>query len=316
MGEKILRDKSEEILQIEKPSSNYQREGKENFEKKEYKYSLQLSKEMNRREVINDLIQRTSACNLIENNPNKISPENVDNFVSKGSCENALKIDYDTTSLKVMHNRLTECVRESEYSEWKNNSQHKLSANHLGANKWITKYVDYTSKYGLGFLFNDGSSGVYFNDSTKVVLTSEGKSFIYIDRKKTLENEAGTCEPLYNEYTLNSFPQKLQKKVTLLNHFRSYLIQENEKCGEKHIENFNISQSELDVRDTVFLKKWVRTKHAILFRFSNRTVQVVFYDRTEILLCSDGRVVTYVGKNMARTSYYLGDIIRSGSKEG
>ena len=28
-----------------------------------------------------------------------------------------------------------------------------------------------------------------------------------------------------------------------------------------------------------FLKKWVRTKHAILFRLSNRTVQVLFMDR-------------------------------------
>ena len=28
-----------------------------------------------------------------------------------------------------------------------------------------------------------------------------------------------------------------------------------------------------------FLKKWVRTRHAILFRLSNRTVQVLFFDR-------------------------------------
>ena len=25
-----------------------------------------------------------------------------------------------------------------------------------GAEKWVTRYVDYTSKYGLGFLFSDG----------------------------------------------------------------------------------------------------------------------------------------------------------------
>ena len=32
----------------------------------------------------------------------------------------------------------------------------------------------------------------------------------------------------------------------------------------------------------IYLKKWVRTKHAILFRLSNGTVQVVFYDHTEV----------------------------------
>jgi hypothetical protein len=31
-----------------------------------------------------------------------------------------------------------------------------------------------------------------------------------------------------------------------------------------------------------FLKKWVRTRHAILFRLSNRTVQVLFFDRSEV----------------------------------
>jgi POLO box duplicated region len=32
-----------------------------------------------------------------------------------------------------------------------------------------------------------------------------------------------------------------------------------------------------------FLKKWVRTRHAILFRLSNRTVQVLFFDRRLVL---------------------------------
>jgi POLO box duplicated region len=35
-----------------------------------------------------------------------------------------------------------------------------------------------------------------------------------------------------------------------------------------------------------FLKKWVRTKHAILFRLSNRTVQVLFMDRRFVLVLS------------------------------
>ena len=45
-----------------------------------------------------------------------------------------------------------------------------------------------------------------------------------------------------------------------------------------------------------FLKKWVRTRHAILFRLSNRTVQVLFFDRSEVLLSSEARMVTYVNK--------------------
>ena len=57
----------------------------------------------------------------------------------------------------------------------------------------------------------------------------------------------------------------------------------------------------------VYLKKWVRTKHAILFRLSNNTVQIVFYDQTEILLTPDERFVTYVDKYRNRATYFLTD---------
>jgi polo-like kinase 1 len=50
-----------------------------------------------------------------------------------------------------------------------------------------------------------------------------------------------------------------------------------------------------------YVKKWLRTKHAILFRLSNKLVQVVFSDKTEILLnggdnSAKQRTVTYVDK--------------------
>lgn len=34
----------------------------------------------------------------------------------------------------------------------------------------VKKWVDYSTKYGLGYLLSDGSTGVYFNDSTKIIL--------------------------------------------------------------------------------------------------------------------------------------------------
>ncbi|CAM9239764.1 unnamed protein product, partial [Hapterophycus canaliculatus] len=54
-----------------------------------------------------------------------------------------------------------------------------------------------------------------------------------------------------------------------------------------------------------FLRKWMRTRNAILFRLSNRTVQVVFSDRTEILLSKEGRVVTFVDKEGKRENHSL-----------
>jgi polo-like kinase 1 len=55
----------------------------------------------------------------------------------------------------------------------------------------------------------------------------------------------------------------------------------------------------------VYVKKWMRTKHAIMFRLSNKIVQVNFQDHTEILLNSESRMVTYVNKKAERETLPL-----------
>lgn len=52
---------------------------------------------------------------------------------------------------------------------------------------------------------------------------------------------------------------------------------------------------------SVYVKKWMRTSHATMFRLSNKIVQVNFKDRTEILLNSESRYVTYVNKKGERS---------------
>ena len=39
---------------------------------------------------------------------------------------------------------------------------------------WVKKWVDYSSKYGLGYLLSNGTTGVFFNDSSKIILDPKG----------------------------------------------------------------------------------------------------------------------------------------------
>jgi len=55
----------------------------------------------------------------------------------------------------------------------------------------------------------------------------------------------------------------------------------------------------------IYVKKWMRTKHAIMFRLSNKIVQVNFQDKTEIILNSETKEVTYVNKKGERQTYAL-----------
>lgn len=166
---------------------------------------------------------------------------------------------------------------------------------------WITKWVDYSSKYGVGYTLSDGSVGVFFNDASKILLTKGGIRFFYMERKDHSRQDSIAT------YEIISYPEELRKKVILLEHFRSYLQ------GEKVR---NAEDAALDLSSPpVYVKKWLRNRHAIMFRLSNKLVQVDFQDRTQIILSSADRVVTYVNKKGQKTQYPLSTALESGNEE-
>jgi len=166
---------------------------------------------------------------------------------------------------------------------------------------WVCRYADYTSKYGLGFLMNNGSAGVLFNDATKIVVCPQNKFVRYIERISANSNVA-------NEHTflLENHPPSLHKKTTLLIHFRDFLIKDsNFARADDSDEPENLSVHP----DLVYVKKWIRTEQALLFRLSNRSVQLLFSDKTELLLSSEARIVTYLDENNKRETFHLSSIM-------
>jgi len=59
----------------------------------------------------------------------------------------------------------------------------------------------------------------------------------------------------------------------------------------------------------------MQTKHAIMFRLSNKIVQVYFTDHTEIHLNSESRLVTYVNKKGERSVMPLNQALDSNNME-
>lgn len=98
------------------------------------------------------------------------------------------------------------------------NKKEKVN-NFVSSELHVKKWVDYSTKYGLGYLLSDGSTGVYFNDSTKIILDAKGENLDYIEKK------ANEKVDTVSTYTLENYPKEreFQKKVTLLQHFRNYL---------------------------------------------------------------------------------------------
>ncbi|XP_040212467.1 serine/threonine-protein kinase PLK1 [Rana temporaria] len=144
---------------------------------------------------------------------------------------------------------------------------------------WVSKWVDYSDKYGLGYQLCDNSVGVLFNDSTRLIMYNDGDSLQYIERNNS--------ESYLN---VRSYPSALTKKITLLKYFRNYMSEHLLKAGA------NITPREGDeLARLPFLRTWFRTRSAIVLHLSNGTVQINFFqDHTKIILCPLMAAVSYI----------------------
>ena len=55
----------------------------------------------------------------------------------------------------------------------------------------------------------------------------------------------------------------------------------------------------------VYVKKWMKTKYAFLFRLSNRIVQVDFTDKTQIILSPSHQIICYKNKKGESSQHSL-----------
>jgi len=258
-------------------------------------------------------VQQTSERDIVARTANLGIGSTTDETSSQAKSSHrrfdTVSSNTDSFTLNEMFDRVTivlDIVSSRDYANVPADSQSLIPVSHGGPSKWVERYVDYTSKYGLGYLLSDGSSGVYFNDSKKAIVEAEGDNFQFVERKKSSDDSSRRSEPTVASHSLSKYPESLEKYVTLLRHFRKYLIEQRQKTDESSLPLRSSCDGNNGLQ-MVFLKKWVRTKHAIFFRLSDQTVQIVFYDHTEVLLTPDERYITYVDKNMTRRTYYLTD---------
>lgn len=116
---------------------------------------------------------------------------------------------------------------------------------------WVKKWVDYSTKYGLGYMLSNNAFGVFFNDSTKIIVEPKGVHFDYIERKIADKQE------IIHTHTLTDYPEEFHKKVTLMQHFKNYLETESKdntiESGEKGTENEENNTNDRKIADIVYV---------------------------------------------------------------
>lgn len=56
-----------------------------------------------------------------------------------------------------------------------------LDTPNLNQEIYVKKWVDYSTKYGVGYLLSNGNTGVFFNDYSKIIYNPTYKYFEYME---------------------------------------------------------------------------------------------------------------------------------------
>ncbi|XP_013406101.1 serine/threonine-protein kinase PLK1 isoform X2 [Lingula anatina] len=166
---------------------------------------------------------------------------------------------------------------------------------------WVTKWVDYSNKYGFGFQLSNKMVGVLFNDMSRMALSSDGREINYFDVTDKMST-----------FATENIPPSLQKRVQLLLYFGAYM-------DEHLIRGGDIQGPRHAGCEPVYMKKWFRTSKAIVMYLSNRTLQINFFDdHTKIILCYQPEIVdttylvTYINQDRVATTYFLSQLTSYG----
>lgn len=124
---------------------------------------------------------------------------------------------------------------------------------------WVSKWVDYSDKYGFGYQLCDDGVGVMYNDGTRLIMLANKHNIHYINRDGS---------ELY--YTQQDYPVSLEKKMKLMNFFLKYMNEHLLKAGSSAVIRQTDSMSRIP-----YMHQWFRTQTAVVMQLTNGSVQVV-----------------------------------------
>uniref|UniRef100_A0A8C9V0H3 polo kinase n=1 Tax=Scleropages formosus TaxID=113540 RepID=A0A8C9V0H3_SCLFO len=165
-----------------------------------------------------------------------------------------------------------------------------------GGFQWVTKWVDYSNKYGFGYQMSNNIVGVLFNNGTHMSLLSDKTIHYYA--------ELGQCTVLSS----TDAPEKLASQVTILKYFAHYM-------EENLMDGGDLTNAIDNCLPNLYLLQWLKSDRALMMLFNNGTFQVNFYhDHTKIILCQQqgDYLLTYINEERVSTTFQLSTLLTYG----
>lgn len=187
-------------------------------------------------------------------------------------------------------------------------SIHPAEAHRLG-HHWIVTWLDYSQRFGLSFQFCDGTVGVLFIDSSSLMtypasgrmqytkmVRDAARRVMPIAPNATVPGSKGPiAKMVLEEFSLPEHRaaiesrEHMRNRVELLDYFSDYMktklapssglaIACEPQCAVHHASPQHASPRMLG------LLRWFKAETAIIFLFTNYTVQINFYDHVKLVI--------------------------------
>ncbi|KAI9295906.1 Pkinase-domain-containing protein [Neoconidiobolus thromboides FSU 785] len=174
---------------------------------------------------------------------------------------------------------------------------------------FINKWVDHGDQYGLGFELADATRGIFFKDSTTMIMAPDHKTIEYLFYPVSTNSVKIQCEV----HSIDNVPSNLYKKYKIFLKYSKYMeeklssaIQQDKPLVfdyEKQVPGSNKAS-------LPYITKFLRTRRSTLFRLTNKVVQMNFKeDHVKLILSQKGYVLSIINQNGILKTYKLMDIL-------
>ena len=159
----------------------------------------------------------------------------------------------------------------------------------------ISKWVDYSNKYGFSYQLNNDDIGVLFNDENTLLKLHNSTKFLELIYH---DGEGWTCI----ENSLSHPPAQAKRQLEIVDFFAKYMNSNLSKVSDNE-----------ERKEIVFLRRYSRTPEYIMFEMTNGNFQFNFKDHHKICISKAGLAITHISPNRLTQTHPLISILQNGN---
>ena len=179
---------------------------------------------------------------------------------------------------------------------------------------YVKIYLNYNERFGVGYLLNNGDTGVYFKDDTILLLNKEQDNYFYINKDKS-----------ENFYTKDNIPEIIGKKIKILNGFIKYFENHKTEKGQENIKTEEKESAKTEEKEKtkkedkkekyIYAKNVIIDKKCVILKLINEVEHIFFADNVEIIMSRNENILTYIEKDKTKTNLNLNQAINNPCRE-